>query len=183
MFAYSSIEHAGLLAIGFGLGNVFGIYASLLHLLYHTLAKPLAFFAAGNVFLRYGTTKLSHVRGLARVAPITAGILVLASVTLMGLPPFGIFASELTLLLAAFASHPFVGAVVLVFLVLSFIATLRMVAGLLTGEPSAEIEKGEPSKATLFPAIALGALLLVLSIWLPLWFPTLFQNIIIAFSS
>ncbi len=181
-FAYSSIEHAGLLAIGFGLGNVFGIYASLLHLLYHSLAKPLAFFGAGNVFLKYGTTKLSHVRGLVRVAPVTAGIMIVACVTLMGLPPFGIFSSELTLLLAAFASHPYVGAVISIFLVLSFIATLRMVAGLLTGESPENVEKGEPSSLTLAPAIVLGILLLVLSVWLPLWFPTLFQNIILAFS-
>lgn len=181
-FAYSSIEHAGLLAIGFGIGNVFGIYASLLHLLYHTLAKPLAFFGVGNIFVRYGSTKLTHVSGLARVAPFTAGILLVAFITLMGLPPFGIFASELTLLLAIFASHPVVGVVTSICLVLSFIAMLRMAVGLLTGEPSEEVEKGEPSWMLIVPALVLAAVLLMMSVWLPAWFPALFQKIILAFS-
>ncbi len=184
-FAYSSIEHAGLLALGFGLGNAFGIYASLLHLLYHTLAKPLAFFGAGNIFLRYGTTKIAGVQGLSRVAPVTAIIFVFACVTLMGLPPFGIFSSELTLILAMFVSHPVVGAVVLLFLVISFIATLRIGSLLLTGEPSREIAERagrESSHAVLAPAVVLAVLLLVLSVWLPLWLLSLLQGITTMFS-
>jgi hydrogenase-4 component F len=98
--AYTSVEHMGVLVIGVGLGSA-GSYASMLHAMHNTLNKGALFFLAGFVWRLHGTNQIRHVRGMLIRNP-AAGVLLLAALcATCGLPPFGMFFSELGMVLAA----------------------------------------------------------------------------------
>jgi hydrogenase-4 component F len=188
LLAYSSIEHMGIAAIGFGAGSI-GTFGGLLHLLGHALAKSLAFFAAGNIQLRFGTRKIDRIRGLARVQPVTALALVVASLVLVGMPPFTLFTSEISVL-SALSTQVYAGdtfhvgrfltitvadgvrnmALVAVFLSVGLVAfggMMYRVMGMIWGTPGETVERGEafdPGHAAM--ALA-GGLLVILGVMIP----------------
>ncbi|QUQ64235.1 proton-conducting transporter transmembrane domain-containing protein [Kutzneria sp. CA-103260] len=104
MLAYSSIEHMGLLALGAAVGSPLAVAAVLLHILGHGLAKGVLFLGAGRVLQTTGTSRINEVRGLAARQPLLAGCLGFGVLALIGLPPFSVFASELGIARAGFAS-------------------------------------------------------------------------------
>ena len=166
LLAYSSIEHAGLLALGFGFGGV-GVFAALLHMIYHALAKALIFFSAGNIFLKYSSTKLRHVTGMFQVLPLTAPVLFFAFIAILGLPPFGLFATEFLLLSSGMEKYPFVVALVLLALAIVFFGFFKHLVAMLFGSAPKDMAKGEANTLTQVPLVLLLALLLVLSWYLP----------------
>lgn len=103
IFAYTSVEHMGVLAIGVGLGAS-GSYASMLHAMHNTLNKGVLFFVAGFFWRLYESSRVSDVRGALHHHPV-AGFLFLGGLcATCGLPPFGMFFSELGIVFAA-AAH------------------------------------------------------------------------------
>jgi hydrogenase-4 component F len=105
LLAYSSVEHVGIIAVGLGLGGEAAVYGALLHMTYHTFAKPVALFSAGTLAQLHGSSDLDAIGGgtLGRT-PVASGLLLLAAVMVTGSPPFGLFWSEMTILRAGFAS-------------------------------------------------------------------------------
>lgn len=166
LLAYSSIEHAGLLALGFGFGGV-GVFAALLHMLYHSLGKSLIFFTAGNVFLKYSSTKMHHVTGMMRTMPLSAPVLFIAFIALLGLPPFGLFTTEFLLLSTGMEQHPFIVAVVIAALAVLFFGFFKHLIAMLFGQAPEGLERGESNALTQWPLVLLLGLLLVLSWYLP----------------
>jgi len=79
LFAYSSVEHMGIIAVALGFGGVLGLYGALLHTLNHAIAKAVLFLTSGDVALRYRTRESAGVRGLLAAAPFTGGALLFAS--------------------------------------------------------------------------------------------------------
>ncbi|MCE7002051.1 hydrogenase [Kibdelosporangium philippinense] len=104
MLAYSSIEHLGLVALGAAIGSPLALTAVLLHVLGHGLAKGVLFLGAGRILQVTGTSRIDGVRGLAGPHPVLAGGIGFGVLALIGLPPFSLFASELGLFRAGFAS-------------------------------------------------------------------------------
>ncbi|MFI9387736.1 proton-conducting transporter membrane subunit [Kutzneria sp. NPDC052558] len=104
MLAYSSIEHMGLLALGAAVGGPLAAAAVLLHILGHGLAKGVLFLGAGHVLQTTGASRIGEVRGLAARQPLVAGCLGFGMLALIGMPPFSVFASELGIARAGFAS-------------------------------------------------------------------------------
>jgi hydrogenase-4 component F len=104
MLAYSSIEHMGLLALGAAAGGPLALAAVLLHVLGHGLAKGALFLTAGQVLQSMATSRIDRVRGLVGRAPVVAGCLGFGVLALIGLPPFSIFASEIGIVRAGFAT-------------------------------------------------------------------------------
>jgi len=99
LLAYSTVEHAGIVALALGFGTPLGDLAAVIHVLTHGTTKAAAFFAVGLVQRDTGTTAIGELRGLWRSG--TAGRLLLGAIVgLSGLPPFGIFASELLVIAA-----------------------------------------------------------------------------------
>jgi hydrogenase-4 component F len=146
LLAYSSVEHMGIAAIGVAFGGALGLTGALLQLINHAVAKSLMFFASGHALLRYGTKDISEVPGVVRVLPVSGPMLVLGGLALAGAPPFGIFASELTIFAAGFRNNQPPAAIVTIALVaLVFVGLLgalnRMVFG--TAPPGTPV--GEPS--------------------------------------
>jgi hydrogenase-4 component F len=135
LLAYSSIEHMGIVAVGIGLGGALGLYGALLHAFNHSIAKAFLFFMAGNVRENFSTLRMERIRGMARSLPWTSGALVLGTLAIVGLPPFGLFVSEFFILSAAFSATRYeIAALMLVSLSVAFGAVLYHFQGMLTGD-------------------------------------------------
>lgn len=107
LFAFSTVEHMGLLLTALGLGPM-GTYASIYQLVAHGLTKSLAFYASGGVLLATGTREIGKVQGLMRGAPLEGWMLLLSALAVGGAPPFAVFLSELAIVRSAFVAEDYV---------------------------------------------------------------------------
>lgn len=105
LLAYSSVENMGLVAVELGIGGPLGIFAALLHILNHSLAKTLLFCGSSNVLLKYGTRDLNVVCGMLKIMPFTAVLFGGGALALAGMPPFNIFLSEFMTITAGLARN------------------------------------------------------------------------------
>ncbi len=125
LLSYSTVEHAGLTAIALGLGTPLGLFAAIYHVVNHAFTKALAFFAVGIVQYNRGTTTIGKLHGLWN--DVSGKFFLCALVGLMGLPPFGIFISELLIVVAAALAHAWLAlACALAGILLAFIALVRL---------------------------------------------------------
>src|SRR3569832_1038511 len=106
LFAYSSIEHMGIITLAFGMGGPLANFAGLLHMTMHSLTKSAIFFAVGHVAQVKGTQAIADIRGLSISHPVLAVGLALGVIAIAGLPPVGVFTSEFMLLSSTFAREP-----------------------------------------------------------------------------
>jgi len=143
LLAYSSIEHTGLTCIGLALGPL-GIFAALLHMINHSLAKSMLFLLTGRILHRYKSTDISAVSGLLKVMPITGSLFAAGILAIIGLPPFGIFVSEFALIRAGFeVGRPWLMGFVLTMLAIAFVVLLKVLNKMLYGKPLEGVQKGE----------------------------------------
>jgi hydrogenase-4 component F len=148
LMAYSSVEHMGIIAVGLGLGGPLGFFGALLHVFNHSVAKSLLFFSAGNVRHNFGTLRMEGISGMARTLPQTSAALVIGSVAIVGLPPFGLFISEFAILTEAFAqAHYLVAGLFLIVLSVVLGGFAHHVLHLLGGE-----SKRSPASSKLSPS-------------------------------
>lgn len=173
LLAYSSLEHIGLICVGIGMGAPLTVFGALLHMGYHALTKPVLFFASGNIHQHFHSLEFRRIgSGLVQTMPVTALLLGLAAVSAAGLPPFGLFVSELTVIAGGFASHQvIVSTLVLLALLMVFCGFLDKIARVLLGSPNAQSAQCG-AELPMFSNIAamslpLGAVLLFTA-WLPL---------------
>src|SRR6202008_4145092 len=103
LFAYSSIEHMGIITFAFGMGGALANFAGLLHMTMHSLTKSAIFFAVGHIAQIKGTQRLAEIRGLTVTHPLLGWGLVLGVAAIAGLPPLGIFTSEFLVVTSTFA--------------------------------------------------------------------------------
>ncbi len=174
LFAYSSLEHMGVLAIGFGFGGPIAFVGTMYHMINHSLTKSLMFFGAGNMMRAYGTKSMSKMRRILRYYPFSGGIWLLGAVAITGAPPFGLFLSELTILRGGILStNPWAVWVMALLLILIFIAFLNHFRRMIWGpEPEAQQEPSLVlSSWNLVPMILAFVPILVLGLWWPqgLW--------------
>ncbi|MEK6683785.1 MAG: hydrogenase 4 subunit F [Nitrospirota bacterium] len=134
LFAYSSIEHIGIVLVGFGVGGSAGVFGGLFHMINHSLAKSTAFCAAGAVLLRRGSKEIERVTGLLRQMPLVGGTMLLAGLALAGMPPFGLFVSELLIATGAYDERPWVAYVFLGLLAVAFAAMVYQVFRMVLGD-------------------------------------------------
>jgi hydrogenase-4 component F len=154
MFAYSSIEHMGLITFAFGMGGTLANFAGLLHMTMHSLTKSAIFFAVGHIAQVKGTQKLTDIRGLTTSHPVLGWGLVLGVVAIAGLPPLGIFMSEFLIVSSTFAREPLL-AIPLVFgLLVAFGALMLRVGEVAFGEPIGSTAPVEASYVPLFAHLA-----------------------------
>jgi hydrogenase-4 component F len=164
LFAYSSIEHMGIMTFAFGIGGPLANFAGLLHMTMHSLTKSAIFFAVGHIAQVKGTQRIADIKGLSVTHPVLAVGLATGVVAIAGLPPFGVFTSEFMLVSSSFTRQPGL-AVLLVFgLIVAFGALVWRLQDMLFGEPSG------PSgavKASYLPLFVHLALVLAAGVWLP----------------
>jgi hydrogenase-4 component F len=174
MFAYSSIEHMGIITFAFGIGGPLANFAGLLHMTMHSLTKSAIFFAVGHIAQVKGTQRIADMGGLTVTNPVLGWGLVLGVVAIAGLPPLGIFMSEFLLVSSTFAREPWL-AILLVFgILVGFGALFLRLNAIAFGEP-----RGPSGKATAsyLPMYAHLALVFVAGIYLPPAVVTWFQNV------
>ena len=177
LLAYSSIEHMGLMAVGVAFGGTLGIYGALFQLINHAITKTLLFFASGQVLLRYETKQITRVSGIVRVMPVTGLLLVVGGLAITGAPPFGIFASELTILGAGFHAGQTVGALIALALVATiFIAFWGHWNQMVFGAPTAGVARGEVSKLSILAMLITAVLVIALGLVMPSALGTLLQQ-------
>jgi hydrogenase-4 component F len=174
LFAYSSIEHMGIIAFAFGMGGPLANFAGLLHMTMHSLTKSAIFFAVGHVAQVKGTQQIAEIRGLTVTHPWLGWSLVAGVVAIAGLPPLGIFMSEFLLVSSTFAREPLL-AIALVFgLLVAFGALLLRLGGVAFGEPAGSTA---PVEASYVPMMAHLAMVLVAGLYVPPPLVSWFQQV------
>lgn len=150
LYAYSSIEHMGILAVGVAFGTPLALYGVMLHVIAHGATKALAFFGAGSIRQRFQTRDDTTVRGLATLMPYTAFFLLAGAFGIGALPPAALFRSEITILVGGSLTGAVVPIVILVVAVnLVFLRALRLVSGMTFTHPQPNAESGESSRLML----------------------------------
>lgn len=139
LFAYSSIEHMGFAVFSIGLGAL-GVVAAVIELVGHALAKSMLFFGAGNVRLRYKSTKFARVSGVYRTLPYTGGLLIVGILALLAVPPSPLFMSEYFAIAAALPAHPYALSLALLSLVVILAGFARSLVPFLSGDAHADEE-------------------------------------------
>ena len=174
LFAYSSIEHMGIITFAFGMGGPIANFAGLLHMTMHSLTKSAIFFAVGHVAQVKGTQRIADMGGLTETNPMLGWSLILGVVAIAGLPPLGIFTSEFLVVSSTFARAPLL-AIVLVFGLLVGLAGLFLrLNSIAFGEPRGPTAKAQASYVPMFAHLAL---VLVAGVYMPPALVVWFQNV------
>jgi hydrogenase-4 component F len=164
MFAYSSIEHMGLITFAFGMGGPLATFAALLHMTVHSLTKSAIFFAVGHATQKVGTQIMENITGLLKVNPTVGWGLLLGTLAILGMPPFGVFASEFLILTTAMRQQPWATPILLIALGVAFAAVFGRVQPMVFGDSAA---KRLPHPPALMPVFVHMALVLMLGLWIP----------------
>ncbi len=164
LFAYSSIEHMGLITFAFGMGGAIANFAALLHMTVHSLTKSALFFAAGHASQAAGTQQMADIRGLVSATPTVGWCLMIGTFAILGMPPFGVFASEFLILTSAMRQEPWATPILLLALGIAFATMLRRVQPMVFGESNTG---ALPASPALLPVIVHIGLTLLLGLFIP----------------
>lgn len=169
MLAYSSVEHMGILAIGFGIGGV-AAFGAALHMMNNALTKGVLFLSAGNIYRRFASKRREDVSGAVSVLPLSASLFIAGFLAITGSPPFGMFISEFTILRGMFDSgHYGLGAYLILMLAIIFIGMGSTVLAVTLGRHSAREDQSSyrDTLLTAGPPMVLLLLVLMLGLYLP----------------
>jgi hydrogenase-4 component F len=164
MFAYSSIEHMGLITFAFGIGGPIANFAGLLHMTVHSLVKSAIFFTVGHAAQKAGTQVMSEIRGLIKVNPAVGWGMMIGVMAILGMPPFGIFASEFLILTTAMREQPWATPFLFAALGVAYASMLVRVLPMVFGETSL---KPLPHPPALVPVFVHLGLALLLGLYVP----------------
>jgi hydrogenase-4 component F len=174
MFAYSSIEHMGIITFAFGMGGPLANFAGLLHMTMHSLTKSAIFYAVGHIAQVKGTQKIADMGGLTVSNPVLGWGLVLGVVAIAGLPPNGIFMSEFLIVSSTFARAPLLAVPLVIGLLVGLGALFLRLNSIAFGEPRGE---SAPAQASFVPMFAHLGLVFAAGIYLPPQLVVWFQNV------
>ena len=174
LFAYSSIEHMGIIVFAFGMGGALANFAGLLHMTLHSLTKSAIFFVVGHIAHAKGTQRIEEISGLTESEPLLGWGLLLGTFAIAGMPPMGIFMSEFLLVSTTFARAPLLAIPLVLGLLLAFGALLTQAIRMAFGEGKGGVH---PRGLTLVPELAHFALVLVAGVYIPPPVVTWFQHV------
>lgn len=164
LFAYSSIEHMGIISFAFGMGGPIANFAGLLHMTVHSLTKSAIFFAVGHATQKAGTQAMDDIRGLLVLSPTVGWGLMLGTLAILGMPPFGVFASEFLILTTAMREQPWATPILLLALGVAFAAVFGRVQPMVFGDTHL---KPLPHPPALVPVFSHLAIVLMLGLYIP----------------
>ncbi|HEX9207653.1 MAG TPA: hydrogenase 4 subunit F [Steroidobacteraceae bacterium] len=164
LFAYSSIEHMGIIAFAFGMGGAVANFAALLHMTVHSLTKSAIFFTVGHAAQKAGSQRIEDIRGLLALNPTIGWGLMLGSLAILGFPPFGVFASEFLILTTAMQQEPWATPILLGALGIAFAAIFSRTQSMVLGQPAG---RRLPHQPALLPVFTHLALVLLLGLYIP----------------
>jgi hydrogenase-4 component F len=164
LFAYSSIEHMGIATFAFGMGGPIANFAALLHMTVHSLTKSSIFFTVGHAAQKAGSQLMDDIRGLITVSPTVGWGLMMGSLAILGMPPFGVFASEFLILTTAMREQPWATPILLAALGVAFAAIFGRVQPMVFGETRM---RRLPHAPALLPVFTHLAIVLLLGLYIP----------------
>lgn len=168
MFAYSTVEHMGIILTATGFATHAAAYGAVAQMLNHSITKSLCFYAAGMVLLALETRQISQVRGLFRISPLAGSALLLCSLAIAGAPPFPIFLSEFSILSAGLRSGHSTAVIVLaILIVIAFVAIFLQVNSMLFGEPSHAVAPVSAPRSCRTALLIAVAPVLILGVYIP----------------
>lgn len=157
MLAYSSLEQMGVLAVAAAAGTELALAALLLQVVGHGVAKAVLFLGSGHLQLAHDSTAIADVRGVLARSPVLGATLGIGLVTLLGLPPFALFPSEVAMAAAITRAHlTWALGVAFLLLLVAFAALARHGIAILLGSAPADAPRlGVPPAAR--TALVVGA--------------------------
>jgi len=174
MFAYSSIEHMGIIVFAFGMGGPLANFAGLLHMTMHALTKSAIFFAVGHIAQVKGSQKIADIGGLTVTHPVLGWGLVAGVVAIAGLPPFGIFMSEFLVVTSTFGRAPWLALILVCGIIVALGALLMQLNRVAFGEPRGA---AAPAQASYVPMFVHLALVFAGGVYLPPALVESFRNV------
>jgi hydrogenase-4 component F len=146
MFAYSTVEHMGIILAAAGMASRASDFGAVFQLLNHAITKSLCFYVAGIVLLTVGTREIKSVRGLLRVSPFAGAVLIFCALAIAGAPPFPIFLSEFSILSAGMRDgHAVAVSILAALIVLAFVGLMLQVNRMTFGRPERlDVQVGVP---------------------------------------
>jgi hydrogenase-4 component F len=169
LFAYSTVEHMGIVLTAAGLGGQAAHYGAMYQMLAHTVTKSFCFFAAGAVLMVAGTRDIASVRGLIRRSPVVASALLMGALAIAGAPPFAVFLGEFSILKAGIGQGRYLATGLLAaFLVVAFFGILLHVNRMVFEGPSEDGGMAPALPWSCSLTLALAALpVIVLGLYVP----------------
>jgi hydrogenase-4 component F len=164
MFAYSSVEHMGIMTFAFGMGGPVAAFAGLLHMTVHSLTKSAIFFTVGHASQKTGTQNMDDIRGLIQSNPTIGWGLAIGTFAILGMPPFGVFTSEFMVLTTAMHEHSWATPFLLAALGVAFASIFGKVQPMVFGETTA---RRLPHPPALIPVFVHLAIVLLLGLYIP----------------
>ena len=169
LFAYSSIEHMGLISVAFGIGTPLAYLAGFLHILMHSLSKSAVFFNIGSIIQRFHTQNMSQLKGLTTTIPVTGWCFLLCCFAILGLPPFGLFFSELLLILATLKTFPWLVIPLALGLIIAFLAIFSKIQSIAFSSHPSENQPLCNTRALNWPVMLHLGLTVIAGFWIPIW--------------
>ncbi len=167
-FAYSSIEHMGLLVLGLGLGGI-GVFGAIFHMINNALAKVIMFLTAGSTAQKYGSSRVNEVRGIIHTYPLTGVFLIVALLAGTGMFPFATFHSELMILNAAVISkHYSLVVFCVVCLAIMFIGFARISLDIVFGQPTEPVLAKKENRLMNVAILTAILALIAVGLWMPM---------------
>jgi hydrogenase-4 component F len=130
----------------------------------HSLTKSAIFFTVGHASQKVGSQLMDDIRGLVSISPAIGWGLMIGSLAILGMPPFGVFASEFLILTTAMRQQPWATPILLLALGIAFAAILRRVQPMVFGETTA---RRLPHPPALLPVFVHLGIVLMLGLWIP----------------
>jgi hydrogenase-4 component F len=125
----------------------------------HSLTKSAIFFAVGHAAQKTGTQLMDDIRGLITTSPVVGWGLALGTLAILGMPPFGVFASEFLILTTAMREQPWATPFLLLALGVAFAAIFGRVQPMVFGETELRRLPHPPAVVPVFVHLGLGLML------------------------
>jgi hydrogenase-4 component F len=168
MFAYSTVEHMGIILTAAGLSTRASDFGAVSQMLNHSITKSLCFYVAGTVLVTMETREIKSIRGLLRVSPFMGATLLLCALAIAGAPPFPIFLSEYSILSAGLrGGHNLAVAILASLIVLAFIGIMLQVNRMVFGKPDLPLQDASVPLTCRIAIIAAVLPVVVFGVYIP----------------
>lgn len=177
LIAYASINHAGVIAIGLGVGGS-ATYGLLLYVVSNAFIKAILFLTAGKIMAHYKTNDTRVISGLINELPYSGVFLMVGTIALLGFPPFGSFLGELLILSSLVSSGRILTfAAFCTLITMTFVATGRTVFPMIWGPSKEKHDWPRQTLPAALPKLTFLVALVVLGIYIPPAFNALLAQV------
>lgn len=164
MLAYSSVEHLGIITLGLGIGGI-AFIGAIYHAIYNSITKVILFLTAGNIHSRYQSREVSKVSSVLNLMPLTGWLFLISFLAISGIPPSGIFFSEIKIFEGIlFSTKPYVLFIMMFFLLFIFINMGKIIFNMLYKTSSDEKPETSVEKFEFIHLVTIALLIILISI-------------------